>query len=119
MTSDFTGYVAGDMGTILKTSTRGDLVPVPSIAAKDIPMIRVYPNPGNDLVTLSITPALKGNCIVEIFTTTGKKVLEKPMEGMTDESQRVMIDVSVLPNGFYIYRVSSEKGSLTGKFIKW
>lgn len=72
--------------------------------------VKIYPNPAVN--ELNIETDLGENTTAEIFDISGLKVMTANLKG-SDK-----IDVSSLPSGVYIIRVSGEKGLETLKFIK-
>ncbi len=79
---------------------------------KEVNPIKVYPNPTNDLVTISwITTNIPDK--VEIYSSIGKKVLS--LSDLKNES--VSFSTSVLPQGSYFTKVSIDGKSFTRSFI--
>lgn len=68
--------------------------------------LTVYPNPVNDLLYIT---GIKGSSIIEIYSLTGRKVIESTIN---------RIDVSQLDSGIYIIKVNFENGVTKLKFIK-
>lgn len=70
-----------------------------------------YPNPTEN--NISITNNLESGKIgiLEVFNTSGQKVLEKEV---VSENNEINVDVSTLSSGVYIYKLNGE----TNKFIK-
>lgn len=70
----------------------------------------VYPNPGNDKITISINTSESGRIL--ITDLSGKKVLD---EKTNFENGQTQTDISSLENGMYILTVILENGQ-TAKF---
>jgi len=97
---------------------------IQSNCALDIPKINdnaaainVYPNPNNGIFTVAFThPELVSSpSTIEVFNVLGAKiysaVLNSPAGGQSDKN----IDMFSQPGGLYLYRVSSQDGSLLGE----
>jgi len=70
-----------------------------------------YPNPTANRINIS-NPMLNGeNGAVKIYSVTGAKVLEQPVNG---NENTISVDVSPLSKGTYIYKINNH----SGKFIK-
>lgn len=75
--------------------------------------LTIYPNPFNDILTLSI-PENTPNADLLVYNSQGSLVYRKMCESGTNE-----INLSTLSNGLYLIRVKSEnKISKLAKFIK-
>lgn len=70
----------------------------------------LFPNPVTNTLTISTTTAFDS---FEIYTVTGKKVINKKVENSSES-----IDVHNLASGVYILKVISENSILQRKFIK-
>lgn len=72
----------------------------------------VYPNPVRDILNIRGTelPAM-----LEMLDATGRTVMTQHMDGM-----RSTVDVSTLPPGLYLYRISGPQGKVmrTGKVLR-
>jgi len=78
--------------------------------------ISVYPNPSNGLFTFQSSVESHKSSVLEVYNMLGEKVYSKQLT--TDNSQ-FTIDLSNNTSGIYLYRISSEDGTLnaTGKLI--
>ncbi|MCW8982019.1 MAG: T9SS type A sorting domain-containing protein [Altibacter sp.] len=74
---------------------------------------KLYPNPANQEITLSITEALETD--LRVFDTSGKLVLFLSNVWV---DRNYTLNVSTLQSGLYFIRINSEKGTVTKKFIK-
>ena len=91
--------------------------PVKAVAfnsTKATPELTLHPNPATNLLHLTATASiLKGQ--VTIYSTTGALVLTK----MMDSSLETTLNVSQLPQGAYLLKVTSENGlHQTLRFVK-
>jgi hypothetical protein len=75
------------------------------------PVIRIYPNPANDLVTIETTKT--GPCILEIRAPNGSLLFHKPGNGPRHE-----VDLSAFPPGVYFLRFLSRDLMTTEKIVK-
>ncbi len=81
------------------------------IPGQDGQSLAVFPNPGKDIVYLSNGDRGQ-NLHLEIFTLSGQQVFQQ--EGHFASK----IDLSSLPAGMYVFRLSGEKGVSTVKWTK-
>lgn len=78
------------------------------------PRIALWPNPVNDILSLSFDGSDR-TCRVEITDANGRLCHRSTVDGLQAGSVR-RIDVSALPEGLYLVRISGLNGSFTGKF---
>jgi hypothetical protein len=94
--------VAVRSGSVVKSQGSG----IETIKGGNVPI--VYPNPvANDLYIQSDKPVKK----LEIYSTSGVCVY-------TRENPDKKTDVSGLPRGLYLFRINTDDGAVSGKFIK-
>jgi M6 family metalloprotease-like protein len=101
-----------DMRTsIAEISLRGSKVPS-LVADSEIGhlALTLYPNPVNDV--LNIQSSGFSETVVEIYGLNGNLLITNTITGSAS------LDVSGLPDGFYIIRAKSAEHTETGKFIK-
>lgn len=79
-----------------------------SVKQNDIAGLMIYPNPANDVVTISSNAYAAKN--IEIFDVTGKKVLATSTFGS--------VDISALNTGVYLLKVEENGKVATRKLIK-
>lgn len=77
--------------------------------AKNISL--AYPNPTNGIINISNKLSNNENATLEVFDIQGKKVINKTV---INNNEIIKLDVSILSNGIYIYKLNGE----SGKFIK-
>lgn len=75
--------------------------------------LSVFPNPANDMVTISNGENILING-VEIVDVNGRTVKLSKYEGVTEAK----INISDLSSGLYLMNVSSDKGSVIKKIVK-
>jgi len=83
------------------------LIQIPS------PAVRVYPNPGNHHLNISLPPDfIEGR--VELFDNAGSLMLGKTIAG-----SRASLYTGSLPSGIYLYRIFSNETIIgSGKWVK-
>ena len=72
--------------------------------------LTIFPSPANSNITIS-TEGLAGNNICQIYSLSGKKIMEFVLENNTHT-----IDVSNLSNSTYILTVHTEQGLVSQTF---
>jgi hypothetical protein len=77
------------------------------------PAFSIYPNPSSTAITISTPTMPEKNTTLTMIDITGKEVLK--FEKMQKQN---VIDISGLPQGVYIVRVSNERTVQVTKFIK-
>ena len=77
------------------------------------PMMKIYPNPGDDKITVEISGAKIINGLLEVLNCTGMSVYSEELS-----SSRKEICISFLENGIYLVRVRTAQGVFVTKFIK-
>lgn len=84
----------------------------------DISVLKVYPNPTNGLLNISVLTAK--NYSLQIFDVMGKSLYSNNLkcEGGLNE-QKTILDISNYISGFYIVKVQTEDGKIiSGKILK-
>lgn len=79
--------------------------------------LQLYPNPAQEEAKLTITTLEPGPALVAIWSMTGKKAMEVPLE-LHSGQQQVTLPVATLPAGIYLMRLETEHGSYPLKFVK-
>lgn len=69
--------------------------------------IVVYPNPSNGAFTLAIINGQANDLMISVMTMTGQIIHNEILKG-GDSEMKTAIDLSALPKGTYILRVSSD-----------
>ena len=72
---------------------------------------RLYPNPAGEV--LYVTVSGESSFEYRIYSLSGRMVAT----GLSQD-ERVTVNVSSLPSGIYILRVTSEGKTFNGKFVK-
>ena len=80
---------------------------------QELPDIKVYPNPTTGEVRIMNYELRIMN--VEVFDVYGRKMLEQKAEGRKQNA----IDISEFSAGIYLVKITTEKGIITRKVIKY
>lgn len=84
------------------------------IAGEEIhPAFRISPNPASDVLYIDLAMNEQSLSITDL---SGRVILNR--DGLS-ASSRHKVDISSLPAGIYIVRVSGENDTSTGKFVKY
>lgn len=109
-------YVA-DQGNFRIRKVKTDLS-ITGIAEKYTPGMyyQVYPNPGSDHIIISGRSASTGKVKIEMFDCGGRLVLKNDTIPSADH-ELFNEDISTLPQGIYMLKISTDNGFLTKKII--
>lgn len=92
------------------TVTAGDVAGVNDLL---VSKLSVFPNPANDVVTISNGENILINK-VEVVDLNGRTVVLSNFDGVSDAK----INISNLSSGLYMMNISSDKGIVTKKIVK-
>jgi len=98
--------IEGVVVDILKT----EFASVPT--TEDHPQFEISPNPAKEILTIELDGDPQNVAVVEIYNVQGKLLARFP-----DIQKKAEADISAFPSGFYIVKVSSEKGNGIRKLI--
>jgi hypothetical protein len=76
-----------------------------------------YPNPVNDLTTVSINIQKPGKLLLDLTNLTGQKLISMEKANLTAGNYYFVIDGSRLASGIYFYTVKFNNESITNKMI--
>jgi hypothetical protein len=79
--------------------------------------LKVYPSPATDFINIEITPVDTGRLILELYNTSGVKVLNK----VVSIQPILQINISNIPSGAYLLKISDPSNDQlfkVGKIIK-
>ena len=98
--------IEGVIVDILKT----EFASVPSTESNSL--FEIFPNPAKEILTIELAGDPKDGSSVEIFSIDGKLIQRFP--GIQKKTEA---DISAFPSGFYLVKVSSDKGNGIRKLI--
>lgn len=75
--------------------------------------VSIYPNPVQHLLTIDLSRSSLAYSSYEIINLQGQSILRNKISG----SDIMNVDVSLLPNGFYIVNLRSEKNIVSKKIV--
>jgi hypothetical protein len=76
-------------------------------------LIRLFPNPGTDILNVSILGEVSGKNMLRVVDTRGIVVLEKKII-----SNPQSLDISRLAKGTYILKINNGDKTISAKFVK-
>lgn len=103
---------AGFFDNLLVTATNIDLLATEEIIKTDL-SVTAYPNPTNDLITISSNPNNKINTIA-IIDIDGRTVKTSTFT----MNSAIEMNIGDLPLGMYLMKITSENGTHTQKIFK-
>jgi hypothetical protein len=77
--------------------------------------ISIFPNPTNDVSTISFTLTESSSVTMEVYNTLGELVYSNGTETMNAGTQNVIFDGSELPNGIYFVNLTIGEQLITKK----
>jgi len=82
--------------------------------------LKVFPNPAKESVTITFIPLETWNNSyqVELFNMNGEIVLNRMVSVSGNEGHEIVLDINELPQGIYLIKLTSNKNSISQKFIK-
>ena len=79
--------------------------------------LKIYPNPSNSDINIETGIITSKVIEVSLFNLVGTKVYEKSFHNASQN--RIKINISTLPSGMYLLRLSSDDETVTRKIIKY
>jgi hypothetical protein len=102
--------------------TGGPLVELPSLIITGVEedvfvdaAFSVFPNPAVDNINIQYTITRQENVVIEVFDLVGNKVYFEQTAAMADGVNINQVDVSALPAGLYVLRLSAGESQVTNK----
>jgi hypothetical protein len=80
--------------------------------------VAVYPNPTSTLLNVQFNLPKEDKILVALYDVQGKLVLEKSLGNSNAGEHKEMLDLTHLPNGAYVCRISGQQHSITKKVFK-
>lgn len=103
---------------IVDEITMGDVVSsVDKPRFPEIKMGNVYPNPTSSELHIPFTSSKNQGISVDIFDLSGRKVVERTAETLSQGDHTLSVNLDQLPEGMYICRLSTFRGSMTQKVL--
>jgi hypothetical protein len=87
---------------------------VPEETGRSSIQIKAWPNPVRDIIHVAFTAESSNEAVIEILNSQGQTVMVRSVSGVHE----VTLNLSALPSGLYLVRVSTGSGSGTQKLIK-
>ena len=112
-------WAVGDQ-IILKTIDGGGTTGVasfPSDLPKDFILFQNYPNPFNPQTTLRFTLPTRSRVVLSVFDVLGRQVARLINSELNAGEHTFVFDANELANGIYIYRLETDRGSLSKKCL--
>lgn len=105
---------------ILSSECENTAAPVVQLPGTPAPVVglRSYPNPSQGLVNFTFSSLYTGRASVELFNIAGQRIAQVYNDDINaDEEKTVSYDMSQLPNGIYITKLTTSEGVATGKVM--
>ena len=80
--------------------------------------VEVYPNPTSTLLNVQFNLPKEDKLFIGLYDVQGKLVLEKSLGNSNAGEHKEMLDLTHLPNGTYVCRISGQQHSITKKVFK-
>lgn len=78
----------------------------------------LFPNPVKTKLTIHFQCKTETEVTLSVYNLQGNRVICKNQLSGSDEIHTIDVDVDYLPESIYIYQLSTQKHTFTGKFIK-
>jgi len=109
-TTSISGLVAGTYTFNLtvtdnggKTATDAVIVTVQASTASTLPTVSYYPNPVTSYTTLQVVGNLRGNAVLQIYSSTTGAMVQGTLLYIDQQTFTKNITTSNLPNGYYTF----------------
>lgn len=102
--------IAPEEGTIVESAEANSTIET----LKDV-TIKTYPNPVNDLLNISVNSERQQELSMSLMTIDGQTVTSQSFDAYG--RQHVQLNVSSIPAGFYLLKVSTEEGTAVQKIV--
>jgi photosystem II stability/assembly factor-like uncharacterized protein len=116
------GWVVGDSGTVLHTTTGGQIyneveIVYDSMQAFDLELSQNYPNPFNPTTTIKYSIPTESFVRIKIYNLIGEEVATLVNEEKTIGNYEVEFNATSLPSGIYFYQLKAGKFVETKKMV--
>ncbi|MDB4303256.1 T9SS type A sorting domain-containing protein [Desulfosarcina sp.] len=75
-----------------------------------------YPNPATTQIMISTDQLINTEVTIEVINFVGQKILKE--NGLTGTDSKISIDISKLPSGAYVCKMTTSEKIYTGKLVK-
>ena len=120
MTGTAEGWVVGNYGTVLKTTSGGTVASVEDEIASiplNFELDQNYPNPFNPSTTIEFSLAKESFVELTVTNTLGKKVATLAQSMHPAGKHSVQFDAANLPSGVYFYSLRNGNVSITKRLM--
>ncbi len=109
----------GGLGTwsAIWSFNTGEVVSVKPTSIRSFALHQNYPNPFQPVTTISFSLELPGNVDISVYSLLGTRVAAIANGHFSGGRHSVMFDASDLPDGVYIYRLTTKHGSEIRRLI--
>ncbi|WP_020569143.1 T9SS type A sorting domain-containing protein [Neolewinella persica] len=81
------------------------------LAAKPL---KIFPNPTTGLASVALPASLRGEALVEVYSATGQQIVG---QSVMVASERMNLDLSAVPAGIYLVRMTDGQVMHTGRVV--
>jgi hypothetical protein len=91
----------------------------PGIPSDSTTFMKVYPNPAQEAIIVSISSSESSAAThATLLTLSGQALLSQPLR-MENELLKARFDITMLPRGTYLVRITAGNHSYTQHFLKF
>ncbi|OED42134.1 hypothetical protein AB832_03040 [Flavobacteriaceae bacterium (ex Bugula neritina AB1)] len=77
--------------------------------------ITLYPNPANEILTISSTDVIEPETIITIYTINGEKVYSN--KGLRNSKQQLIVNIASLSSGLYMLQIRNKHNTIAKKLM--
>lgn len=104
-----------DIGDRERDSSQGmPAGPLSGVHTEDGAMIRVFPNPAGDVLTVEARGLKPGNYKVHVISVNGETAMQHTLKDPYNSDMHALLDVSRLASGHYVVRVENDSSRVIG-----
>jgi hypothetical protein len=78
--------------------------------------LKIVPQPAEDWIEVSLSDDVSEKSTMQVLDRSGSVIMEQTISLFSGNNQ-FQFNVTSLPNGFYILKIPSQKGTLIGKLV--
>ncbi|MDF2382550.1 T9SS type A sorting domain-containing protein [Nostoc ellipsosporum NOK] len=98
-------------------SKYSNVIQIKGTPASRLSISSVYPNPASNEITISMSSPVRSTVTVSILNMSGQ-VMGQQVISIGTGSNSLPVNISKLPAGYYMFKLTSESGSAVTRFIK-